>query len=189
MTNALNDIKKLIAEYELGSELNIRLSKQYIIVYININNNDELELIVKDIKTLGKLYIWHECMISPKTITILHDTLCGDIPIVDIGIEFCENLIHRDRKACKTYNAIYFKHTYLWDGSINNLGCGRKTPIILDFINVRRIGPSFVRAAFEVYVKHHGSLNEFYKIFRFENLSKVQKMIIELELKERLKNA
>ena len=59
-------------------------------------------------------------------------------------------------------------------------------PIILDFKNVKKIGPSFASEAFGYFMKYVKP-EEFLKIVQFINTSNVQLMIIKEELESAYK--
>jgi len=101
---------------------------------------------------------------------------------IDVGKDFYHRLANRDqRQGDGKHNATQFREKYLL--GLDNTDAWRDdSPFILfDFENVKIIGPSFANEAFgyfTVYASQERILNK----IRFENLSTVQKSIIETEL-------
>ena len=104
------------------------------------------------------------------------------MPTIDVGITFYHRLANRDRnQGDGKYNAVEFRTRFL--SSLDNAEVWRKTtePIILDFKNVKKIGPSFANEAFGYFTKYVKP-KEFFKKVEFVNITAVQKMIIDEEL-------
>jgi hypothetical protein len=106
---------------------------------------------------------------------------------IDVGTEFYHRLANRDEKQGDgKHTAIEFRKRFLshlddptaWKLSIE--------PIILDFKNVKKIGPSFASSAFGYFMKYVKP-QEFLEKVRFINISNVHLMIIMEELESAYK--
>lgn len=101
---------------------------------------------------------------------------------VDVGKQFYHRLANRDqRQGDGKYSAVEFRDKYL--KFLDNEEAWRtdKEEIVLDFTNVKKIGPSFANEAFAYFTKYAKPERIFKKIV-FKNISQVQRMIIHEEL-------
>ena len=106
---------------------------------------------------------------------------------IDVGIEFYHRLANRDNKQGDgKHTAIDFRKRFL--SHLDNVDVWKSPsePIILDFTNVKKIGPSFASEAFGYFMKYVKP-EEFLKKVQFDNISKVQLMIIKEELESAYK--
>jgi hypothetical protein len=102
---------------------------------------------------------------------------------IDIGIDFHERLANRNKyQGDGRFTAEEFRKKYLGVFDNNEFWNNQSEGIILNFQNVRKIGPSFANEAFAYFMKYT-TPEKFYKKVKFTNLSRVQKMIIDQELK------
>jgi len=102
---------------------------------------------------------------------------------VDIGKEFGENLINRDKQQGDgKAGAIEFRTRYLF--ALDNKGVWENDDqyIILNFQNVKRLGPSFSNEAFAYFTKY-AKPERIRRKIKFINLDIVQESILDLELK------
>jgi hypothetical protein len=104
------------------------------------------------------------------------------MPTIDVGKTFYHRLANRDRnQGDGKHNAVDFRQKFL--AALDSAEAWRKEPepIVFDFTNVKKIGPSFANEAFGYftkYVKPH----EFLKKVQFIHITDVQMMIINEEL-------
>lgn len=101
---------------------------------------------------------------------------------IDVGRDFHDRLTNRNRyQGDGGFTAEEFRDRYFKE--IDNIDYWKKPniTIILDFSNVRKIGPSFANEAFAYFMKYTNPVR-FQESVRFINISRVQKMIIEQEL-------
>ncbi len=104
------------------------------------------------------------------------------MPTIDVGKEFYHRLANRDKnQGDGKHTAVDFRSRFL--SSLDNPQIWNITtePIILDFKNVKKIGPSFANEAFGYFTKYVKP-KEFFKKVQFTNITDVQRMIIEEEL-------
>jgi len=102
---------------------------------------------------------------------------------IDIGKDFYHRLANRDeRQGDGKHTAIQFRKKYLSDLDNAQAWKEESEPLIFDFSNVKKIGPSFANEAFG-YFTRYVTPEAFYKKVRFINISNVQKMIIDEELR------
>ena len=101
---------------------------------------------------------------------------------VDIGTEFCESLTNRDgRQRDGKHTAVEFRRKYLL--ALDDDECWRNsdTFIVLDFANVKRIGPSWANEAFG-YFAEKAEPSVILKKIKMINISRVKLEIIKTEL-------
>lgn len=102
---------------------------------------------------------------------------------IDVGKDFYHRLANRDeRQGDGKHTATNFRKKYLSRLDDPQAWKEETEPIILDFTNVKKIGPSFANEAFGYFIKYVKP-EEFYKKVQFTNISNVQKMIIDQELR------
>ena len=101
---------------------------------------------------------------------------------IDVGKEYFFRLANRNKlQGDGTYNAVDFRKKYL--SKLDNSSAWEDfTPfIVLDFSNVKRIGPSFANEAFAYFMKYTNPDNFMEKV-TFKNLDEVDQIIINKEL-------
>ena len=106
---------------------------------------------------------------------------------IDVGKEFYHRLANRDHKQGDgKHTAVEFRTRFL--SHLDNLEAWKspREPIMLDFKNVKKIGPSFASEAFG-YFMQYVKPEEFLKKIQFINISDVQFMIIKEELESAYK--
>lgn len=104
------------------------------------------------------------------------------MPTIDVGKEFYHRLANRDKnQGDGKHTAIDFRKRFLSDLDNSEFWKTSSEPIILDFKNVKKIGPSFANEAFGYFTKYVKP-KDFLKKIQFANISKVQMLIIEEEL-------
>jgi len=106
---------------------------------------------------------------------------------IDVGKEFYHRLANRDDKQGDgKHTGVEFRNRFL--SHLNNLEAWKSPsePIILDFKNVKKIGPSFASEAFGYFMKYVNP-EEFLKKIQFINISGVHLMIIKEELESAYK--
>lgn len=102
--------------------------------------------------------------------------------IIDIGGRFYHRLANRDlNQGDGKHTAVEFRAAFL--SKLDNADYWKRPsePIILDFINVKKIGPSFANEAFGYFTKY-AKPEDILKKIQFINISNVQRMIIQEEL-------
>lgn len=101
---------------------------------------------------------------------------------IDVGHDFYHRLANRDRsQGDGEHTAEEFRKKYLATLDNEDVWKTSTEPIILDFSNVRKIGPSFANEAFAYFTKYV-SPDEIKKRILFENTTSVQRNIIMEEL-------
>ena len=101
---------------------------------------------------------------------------------IDVGKEFYPRLANRNKdQGDGKHTAVEFRSRFLADLDNRDAWTKESEPIILDFKNVKKIGPSFANEAFGYFTKYVKP-KEFLKKVQFVNISKVQFMIIQEEL-------
>lgn len=106
---------------------------------------------------------------------------------VDVGKEFYHRLTNRDEyQADGQHTAVDFRKKYLSDLDKAEAWTKSGELIILDFANVKKIGPSFAHEAFGYFMKYTDPAG-FVKKVKLTNISDVFKMIIEVELESAFK--
>jgi hypothetical protein len=101
---------------------------------------------------------------------------------IDVGKEFYHRLANRDEhQGDGANNAIQFRKRYLSKLDNQAAWTTDSEPIVFDFRNVKKIGPSFANEAFGYFTKY-ATPEAFYKKVQFINISNVQQMIIDEEL-------
>lgn len=101
---------------------------------------------------------------------------------IDVGKDFYPRLTNRDdTQGDGKHTAVEFREKYL--NVLDNKESWHKLsePIIFDFQNVKKIGPSFANEAFG-YFCQYVTPSDFLKKIKFERISRVQMMIIQEEL-------
>lgn len=101
---------------------------------------------------------------------------------VDVGRDFHHRLANRDKyQGDGRYTAVEFRAKYL--GRLDNAEAWKEIgqAIVLDFQNVKKIGPSFANEAFGHFMKYT-TPDRFLERVRFINISDVQRIIIKEEL-------
>ncbi len=102
--------------------------------------------------------------------------------IVDVGNDFYHRLANRDNhQGDGLHNAIEFREKYLSELDNKNVWSSGREFITLDFINVKKIGPSFANAAFGHFMQHTDP-STFLKVVKFINITDVHLLIIKAEL-------
>lgn len=106
---------------------------------------------------------------------------------IDVGKEFYHRLANRDRKQGDgKHTAVDFRTRFLHHLDSPGAWISPSEPIMLDFKNVKKIGPSFASEAFGYFMKYVKP-EEFLKKIQFINISDVQFMIIKEELESAYK--
>lgn len=101
---------------------------------------------------------------------------------VDVGKEFYHRLGNRDEhQGDGQYTAVDFRNRFLSELDDNKAWTRSGVFIVLDFKNVRKIGPSFANEAFGYFMKYTNP-SSFLKKVQFKNISEVQLIIIKEEL-------
>ncbi len=110
---------------------------------------------------------------------------------VDIGKEFYHRLANRDEyQGDGKYTAVDFRSKYL--SELDNSEAWSKTGvfIVLDFQNVKTIGPSFANEAFAHFMRYTNTNPErFLDKVKFINISDVHRLIIKEELESGFKGS
>lgn len=101
---------------------------------------------------------------------------------IHVANEFYHRLANRDSSQCDgAHNAMEFRDKFLAELD-NKSAWGTSAPyIVFDFSGVKKIGPSFANEAFAFFTQYARPDLIFKKIL-FENITTVQKEIIELEV-------
>jgi len=103
--------------------------------------------------------------------------------IIDVGKDYYYRLANRNKyQGDGKYNAEDFRKKYLKDIDNENSWKSSDSFITLDFSNVKKIGPSFANEAFAYFMKYTNP-DHFKRKVVFENLTEVQQLIIDKELK------
>lgn len=101
---------------------------------------------------------------------------------IDVGNDFYFRLVNRDKfQGDGQHNATVFRKRYLNDFDSAAAWKDPKNMIVLDFANVKKIGPSFANEAFAYFMKYV-SPELFLQRVILKNLSEVMKYIIDIEL-------
>jgi hypothetical protein len=101
---------------------------------------------------------------------------------VDVGKEFHDRLANRDKyQGDGLFTADDFRQRFLKAFDNQEEWRSGTQSVILDFSNVRKIGPSFANEAFAYFMKYT-TPEGFLSRTKFINISKVQRAIIEEEL-------
>ncbi len=101
---------------------------------------------------------------------------------IDVGKDFYHRLANRDsRQGDGKFTAIDFRNRFLKSLDDEHVWPTDTEPIILDFANVKKIGPSFANEAFAYFTKYT-SPEKILKKIVFKNATRVQLMIIQEEL-------
>jgi len=105
-----------------------------------------------------------------------------DIRTVDVGNEFYYRLANRDQnQGDGKYTAIEFRKKYLWDLDNIEAWRGSNPFIVLDFVNVKKIGPSFANEVFAFFTQY-ANPEKILKRIILKNTTNVQLSIIKEEL-------
>jgi len=103
--------------------------------------------------------------------------------VVEVAKEFHSRLANRnERQGDGKHTAIEFRRRFLSELDNKEAWDSGATLVTLDFAGVRKIGPSFANEAFGYFTKYT-TPQSFMKKVRFSNISEVQLLIIEQELK------
>jgi hypothetical protein len=108
---------------------------------------------------------------------------------VDVGRDFHHRLANRDTyQGDGRHTAVEFRAKYL--SGLDNPETWKDTnpAIVLDFQNVKKIGPSFANEAFGHFMKYT-TPQRFLEKVKFINISDVQRIIIKEELESGYKGA
>ena len=101
---------------------------------------------------------------------------------IDVGKDFYHRLANRDsHQGDGKFTAIDFRNRFLKSLDNENAWLTDTEPIVLNFINVKKIGPSFANEAFAYFTKYD-SPEKILKKIVFKNATRVQRMIIQEEL-------
>ncbi len=101
---------------------------------------------------------------------------------IDVGTEFYHRLANRDQKQGDgKHTAVEFRKRFLSHLDNIDAWASPREPIIFDFKNVTKIGPSFASEAFGYFMKYVKP-EEFLEKVKFINTTSVQFMIIKEEL-------
>ncbi len=101
---------------------------------------------------------------------------------VDVGQDFYPRLANRDQKQGDgKHTAIEFRKRFLRELDDESAWKQLDPFIVLDFRHIRKIGPSFANEAF-AYFTQYASPEMILKKIKFENLTEVQRSIIQEEL-------
>lgn len=101
---------------------------------------------------------------------------------IDVGTEFYHRLANRDKQQGDgKHTAVEFRRRYLTELDNPDAWTQEIKPILLDFKNVEKIGPSFANEAFAYFTKYAKPEKILERII-FLNISKVQLIIIKQEL-------
>lgn len=102
---------------------------------------------------------------------------------VDVGVDFYHRLANRDRRQGDgRNNAVQFREKYLLELDTPNAWKNDDPYIVLDFLNVKVIGPSFANEAFG-YFTMYAKPERIVKKILFENITFVDKILIDKEIK------
>jgi hypothetical protein len=103
---------------------------------------------------------------------------------IDVGVAFHPRLANRNRKQGDGKNtAEDFRKRYLSElDKASAWTESNDTFIVLDFTNVKKLGPSFANEAFAYFTKYEKSISNIKSKIKFEHMSKVQEMILDTEL-------
>ena len=105
-----------------------------------------------------------------------------DIRTVDVGNEFYYRLANRDKnQGDGKYTAIEFREKYLCDLDNKEAWQVSDPFIILDFANVKKIGPSFANEVFAFFTKY-ATPEKILKRIKLKHMSNVQLSTIKEEL-------
>lgn len=103
--------------------------------------------------------------------------------VIDVGNLFYHRLANRnEHQGDGKYTAISFRNRFLKELENEENWKSDEPFICFDFINVHKIGPSFANEAFGYFAKWHKPKDILKKII-FKNISRIQRLIIENELK------
>ena len=102
---------------------------------------------------------------------------------IDVGKEFYHRLANRNKyQGDGRHTAEQFRRDYLCALDKEDAWTDDKTVVVFNFDHVKKIGPSFANEAFAYFMKY-AKPERFKKKIHFKNISDVQKLIIEQELK------
>lgn len=101
---------------------------------------------------------------------------------IDVGKDFYHRLANRDsHQGDGKFTAIDFRNRFLKSLDNEHTWTTDTEPIVLDFANVKKIGPSFANEAFAYFTKY-ASPEKILKKIIFNNATRVQREIIQEEL-------
>lgn len=102
---------------------------------------------------------------------------------IDVGKDFYHRLANRNKmQGDGRHTAVEFRTKFLGDFDNAKVWGPHGPTIELDFSNVKKIGPSFANEAF-AYFTRFTTPETFLRRVVFVNISKIQRMIIEEELR------
>lgn len=100
---------------------------------------------------------------------------------IKVATDFYHRLTNRNKKQGDgLHTAEEFRKKYLARCDNKEFWKGNEK-IVFDFKDVTKIGPSFANEAFAYFMKFTNK-KVFYSLIKFENISKVQKLIIQQEI-------
>lgn len=101
---------------------------------------------------------------------------------VDVGKEFSPSLTNRDElQRDGTYTGVEFREQFLSELDDKSKWENDVTIIILNFKNVKRLGPSWANEAF-AYFTRYGKPDAILKKIKLENISRVKLTTIQQEI-------
>lgn len=104
------------------------------------------------------------------------------VKTVDVGNEFHYRLANRDKnQGDGKHTAVEFRKRYLDEIDNNDFWSAPRKFIVFDFVNVKKIGPSFANEAFAYFTKYIDP-KKILEAIEFRNTTKVQNAIILEEL-------
>jgi len=104
-------------------------------------------------------------------------------PVHRVSHYFSKELVHRNPKSDYYFNAIKFRELFLRDLHFSSSWEDDRPYIILDFLFVEKISPSFANEAFAYFTKFAPPERVKNKI-KFINISVVKQAIIDLEIEQ-----
>ncbi len=106
---------------------------------------------------------------------------------VDVGKEFYHRLANRDEyQGDGMHTAVEFRSKYLSELDKVEAWTTTNEFIVLDFQNVKKIGPSFANEAFGYFMRYTDP-KKFVQKIKFINISDVHRIIIKEELESGFK--
>ncbi len=102
---------------------------------------------------------------------------------LDVGTDFYHRLANRDeRQGDGRHNAVEFRKKYLKGLDDPAAWENDDVYIVLDFSNVKKLGPSFANEAFAYFTRYSKNKSLVKKKINFINISKVKEETIDVEL-------
>ena len=106
----------------------------------------------------------------------------AEIKTIDVGKEFFHRLANRDKKQGDgKYNAEEFRNKYLIQLDSPDKWKNNEEEVILDFQNVKKLGPSFANEAFAYFTKY-AKPEQILKKIKIINISNGKLELINVEL-------